>query len=632
MSLTALVPLPELASYPQLKEGELLKNLYRLVEKDLPVLPTYVVTQELTEALQNHNQHVHQALVTAIHDTFGDFHIRITDGITTHSNCHGDANIVQSLHKLVSTQKKFRPIMIQLTPQPDYSGTVTTNYRQSKEMLITAVAGAFDHQHEVVSVRANPRNWQLHKWHNNHFAKYYKQGVDQVTTTALPRNLKPRLDDNLALEIAQLAWQVKSYFIDHQNIEWVAIDTDVFIASAQSIETFENYRQPALATGKAATSNRSILTDVLITPSSIGKGILLVETLKYEHLRKNSHITGVITQKPVHDQSLITLLNQRNIPVLDHVQPWSALKAGTKVMIDTNRGSISRPSNLATHQPIRTSSSKVRIVPNMSPEQIKNAEAQLVRVHLNGNFVLASLDMHPNELLQTNQKNLPQTMAKMMQPLITNVHKQFMYSLSDLSSDQRHNLRFGKSHEEIEANPTMGNRGALFGLENGLLWQAEVQAVSQASKTIQPDIIIPGARTLSELLLIHKMLEQKRTSVRWIAEIKTMHMLHEIIENESTLPDMQYLINVSALHSAYLGYDATNRSLAKKYQVWPEHFKELLKKCAVTKEAQNMYWSLTKTSSRVVDASLIQHINKVIVPQADLEYVTNKLQQLDYHG
>jgi len=521
-------------------------------------------------------------------------------------NIKGEANLWESILELLSAQVKqgqisLEPIYLQAQPQESAAGYAFIDPLHHHLVKIFASWGAdyklskfcTQDDYDLRSQNIVAQDSQLVNY-------YYQRKTDGWSKKKLPRNkqhssplTKTQLKKigHLIGEINQKSWQKKTVF-------WLLYKNQLYIKQiveqSQPIASKGN-SQSALLIGQSVEGGYLEGTVRILQHQvkDFYNQILLAKNLNYSDLNLLKQAAGLILESKDLSPSLHSFIKTHHLPTIIGVnRALSQLKDGQEIVFDAGGGRIyERP--LVKTRLITSLQNVCRTYLSAgNPFHQALYPEDSSGIFFKSDYLMLFSGIHPQHLFKDKKYDFSSHLSLAVTPFLEKSRK-FFYRSCNLNSQELASLQFNESYEEQpELNPYLGKRGALKIIENDLLFNSEVNMISQlALKTNRNiNLVIPFVRTASELALIFHKLKKTLADNPYLKvwlQINTPAVAFNLREFLS-LPLAGVVLQSKTVHDLYYGLDPDSAEIYKKYSFDQELIKQVLGKIVLEMKNQRL--------------------------------------------
>lgn len=227
--------------------------------------------------------------------------------------------------------------------------------------------------------------------------------------------------------------------------------------------------------------------------------------------------------------------------------------------------------------PYQKKSHSFQVVPEkLSPNQVYlSSYIKILEIgtdFIEGDDVIRQLPQHPQSLITHHQGDVikKKIIATLQQAKSHKTQLPFFYRCQNLATTELMSLPEGKIHEKPEMNPALGFRGGLRMLRNYDLFNLETEAVAQVNQQFkdQVEVVVPFIRTSTEFALLKKHLlnqtYQATLSQHLWLECSVPANLLQIEEFLNQQP-AGIIIDIGMIWALLFGIDLANRDIIVHY-------------------------------------------------------------------
>lgn len=537
------------------------------------------------------------------------------------SNIRGEANLIESILKLwarnltlhdFSTQKYFPvAIVIQAQPQPQASGLAYSQNPETgnkTELVIDSAWGVFQPKKQLGQKDryvVDASSFKILSQKTQAQTDYYYRQLDGLEIKSSHEKLinKISLLQNQAIKLAKLIRKIKLQRVHHLKIHWELVDDQLIItkikpfAYSSDASMLHSLQTKTVVIGKPVTSGFiSGRAQIISNKKDIknfepGK-IALVEELSANQLGLIQTASGIICQKSIKSQEVLSKIKQFNLPVVTQaLHALSKIKNNQEIVLDANSGKVylTKKEQPSSHLEQQTQPAILLAVNH--PNEIS---ADLDKITqgigiLRSEHLFIEKGIHPLRLIQSKPDQLKQSLAKE----VTSYYYRSLNSIGrsptiayrslNLTSRQLSSLKYGQAYEEQEANPYLGWRGGIKSLRHSQLFQFELELISYLNQQIdQPiNLLLPFVRSPLELERLTSLIDQICQS-----EVTNPPVWLQINTPENLLNLPAYLqsnisgitINTNSIHHLLQAVDPQNQELSQLYPLNNQLMKKLITK------------------------------------------------------
>ncbi|HRT40384.1 MAG TPA: phosphoenolpyruvate synthase [Candidatus Woesebacteria bacterium] len=439
-------------------------------------------------------------------------------------------------------------VPIQKLVQSDVSGiifTINPVTNNKSQIVIEAIFGLGEY---IVQGIVTPdqfivdkTNWSLiQKTHIPQEIKLIKsqQETKEVKIPKKDQN-KPKLTDELVLELARISQKLHNYYTKPQDIEFAIEKGKIYIVQTRPITTVINLQkildnqsridQTADLTGEPASPGLATGKIIIINSpkeiNRVGQNQILVTTMTTpDFVPAMKKVNGIITDKGGQTSHAAIVSRELGVPcVVGAKIATKFFKEGETVTIDGTTGKIWNGNLIANNtfhlpgkpinfQPNLKTATKIYVnlgEPDLAKEMAqKNCDGIGL---LRAEFMIANIGIHPKRIIaEHKEKNYIDKLAKDMVKFCQAFSpRPVIYRATDFKTNEYRFLKYGSLYEPIEPNPLMGFRGASRYITSPDVFMMELEAIKQVRNKYGYKnlwLMIPFVRTPDELFKVKKII------------------------------------------------------------------------------------------------------------------------------
>jgi pyruvate, water dikinase len=380
---------------------------------------------------------------------------------------------------------------------------------------------------------------------------------------------KPKLSDQMIVEIAELSQKLEKHFGAPQDTQWAYAGRTLYLIQTRPIATIASLAAkdasmsvepltassmmsnatpllsgaPAaagLATGSVkviekAQDMRKLPTGVVLVVAAIEETAIDLLTLD---------VGAIIANKASGSSSVVLQAREKGIPVVvGTLNGTKMLKDGEVVTVDGSLGHIYEGTVRARSKSVKVTSDKAFVARYgqesteetqkgavVHQTQIQTATKVFINVAeperaaeyaqkdvdgvglLRSEYLLRNLGEHPNHLIERKKQAV---LVDAVYEGVKAVAKAFaprpvIYRLSDLTANQYRKLNGGERYEAVEDNPAIGFRGGFrYGVDTEAI-KLEIQAIKKVRQHYKNVwIMVPFVRTPAELMAVKNLISEE---------------------------------------------------------------------------------------------------------------------------
>lgn len=496
-------------------------------------------------------------------------------------------NLLDCYQTLLSNQLPAWPWLLQLHMPLTASGIAFTRqpYTNAKSILIHAVKGEYDESlsspHQS-SFEVDIRNQVVIRRTVQTQTTQLVPSLDSWVEKSIPaaqQSESPLTNDQI-IDLAQLIHRLKQTQFDHQVVTWQQAHDRWYLADMQPLHD----QQPSLqhqahrvvvgqmvVTGQVQGKAR-IITDPRHLESVKPGEIIIVDHLAPESSTRLSIVGGIIIEGVPPHGALWNHIYKLHVPVIAKARLASKkIVTGQTILLKANHGEVwmvNVPPKTPQAPTIPQTATHVvsRVTPAFTPDT--NQLSYGVYWDTKSFFIHHGLDPQLSRQPRQSQQLLKQCLAELTHVTGTQIAHSW-YELGDWTAQELNQAARGTSSEPTSPNPYLGNRGVYRWQHQTWLLDWDLTCIN-ALRAHQPQlqIVIPGARTLSELKWSLSYLEKKLThhgqpSI-W-AKATTPQLVIELLTGD--MPELAGVIfETDAIQALMMGVDPQEPDLSRYYQ------------------------------------------------------------------